>query len=45
VLVDGVQSPGRHEVDFNAGKLASGIYVYRLTAGSFAASKKLTIVR
>jgi hypothetical protein len=45
VLVDGVQSPGRHEVDFNAGKLASGIYVYRLTAGSFAASRKMTILR
>jgi hypothetical protein len=45
VLVDGVQSPGRHEVVFDARNLASGVYVYRLTAGAFSASKKMTIVR
>jgi hypothetical protein len=45
VLVDGLQSPGRHEVTFDAHNLASGVYVYRLTAGSFSASRKLTIVR
>jgi hypothetical protein len=45
VLVDGVQSPGRHEVVFDARNLASGVYVYRMTAGPFSASKKLTIVR
>jgi hypothetical protein len=45
VLVDGVQSPGRHEVVFDARNLASGVYVYRMTAGAFSASKTLTIVR
>jgi hypothetical protein len=45
VLVDGVQSPGRHEVVFDARNLASGVYVYRLTAGAFSATRKLTIVR
>jgi hypothetical protein len=45
VLVDGVQAPGRHQVVFNAANLASGIYVYRLIAGSFSASKTLTIIK
>jgi hypothetical protein len=45
VLVDGVQAPGRHEVVFDARNLASGVYVYRLTAGAFSASRTLTIVK
>jgi photosystem II stability/assembly factor-like uncharacterized protein len=45
VLADGAQEPGRHELAFDARNLASGIYVYRLTAGSFSASRKLTIIR
>jgi hypothetical protein len=45
VLVDGVQSPGRHEVVFDARHLASGAYLYRLTAGTFSATRKLTIVK
>jgi photosystem II stability/assembly factor-like uncharacterized protein len=44
-LVNGVQTPGRHEVVFNAANLASGVYVYRLTAGAFTATKTMTIVR
>jgi hypothetical protein len=44
-LVDGEQAPGRHEVVFDAKGLASGIYVYRLTAGTFSASRTLVIVR
>ena len=36
---------GRHSVDFDASKLASGIYVYRLKAGEFSATKKITLVK
>jgi hypothetical protein len=45
VLVDGLQSPGRHEVMFNASRLSSGAYFYRLTAGQYSETKKLMLVR
>jgi len=34
VLVDGQKGPGSYEVTFDATGLASGVYLYRLTAGS-----------
>jgi hypothetical protein len=44
-LVDEKKAPGRYEVAFDAAGLASGTYIYRLTAGDFTAAKKLTIVK
>ena len=34
-LVNGYTTSGTHEIQFNATKLASGIYFYKLTSGSF----------
>jgi hypothetical protein len=45
VLVDGMQAPGKHEVTFNAQGLPSGMYMYRLTSGSFSATRNLTLVK
>ena len=36
---------GRHVVEFDASALASGMYAYRLTAGSFSDSKVMMLVR
>ncbi len=36
---------GRHEVVFDAGSLASGIYIYRLTAGNFVSSKRMNLIK
>ncbi len=36
---------GSHSVQFNAGNLASGVYFYRLQAGSFVETKKLVVTR
>ncbi len=44
-LVNGDIQAGFHEVQFNTGKLASGVYLYRLQAESFMATKKLLILR
>ena len=44
-LVNGVQQPGRHTVNWNAGSLASGIFFYRIRSGEFVQTKKLTLMR
>ena len=45
VLLRGRQDPGSHTVTFNARGLASGVYFYRLTAGDFAAVRKMVYMK
>jgi gluconolactonase len=40
-LVNGYQPSGSYEKTFNAGKLTSGMYIYRLNAGGFSMSNKM----
>ena len=44
-LVDEQISAGIYEVTFNAGKLASGVYVYSLKAGEFSLTRKLMLMK
>jgi hypothetical protein len=44
-LVQGEQEAGYHETVFDASALASGVYLYRLTAGSYVKTRKLVLVR
>jgi hypothetical protein len=44
-LVDEVKTAGRYDVAFDAGKLASGVYFYKLTAGSFNQTRRMVLVR
>ncbi len=44
-LVDEVKSPERYEIKFDAGNLPSGVYFYRITAGSFSKTRKLVVVK
>ncbi len=44
-LVNNEMEAGHHEVRFDASHLASGVYFYRLTAGTFVESKKLLLLR
>lgn len=44
-LVDTWQNAGTHEVTFDGSKLASGIYLYRLQAGSFTAMHKMVLIK
>lgn len=44
-LVDESMKAGYHSVPFNAGRLASGIYLYRLKAGNTVFIKKLTLIK
>ncbi len=44
-LVSGNQSIGYHTVRFNAGNLPSGVYFYRLQAGTYGETKKLLLLK
>lgn len=44
-LVNGIMRPGTYKVRFDASHLPSGVYFYRITAGTFTAVKKLVLVR
>ncbi len=44
-LVDSPLGPGRHEVVFDASRLSSGMYLYRLRAGEFVETKRMVLVR
>ena len=45
VLVNEAQQPGFYEVTFDGKGLASGVYLYRLTAGSFVQSVKMMLLK
>jgi len=44
-LVNEEISAGIHEVKFDASRLASGIYIYQITAADFSAVKKMTLTK
>ncbi len=44
-LVDRIQPPGSSFVTFDASNLPSGIYFYRLIAGRFSSTKKMTVIK
>ena len=44
-LVNGNLSAGSHSVAFDARNFASGLYIYRLTAGSFTSEKKMLLLK
>jgi photosystem II stability/assembly factor-like uncharacterized protein len=44
-LVQGDQEVGYHEVQFDASGLSSGVYLYRLTAGSIVETKKMAVMK
>ena len=45
ILQDGVMNAGTHRVTFNAGTLASGIYLYRLSTDNMTEVRQMVLVK
>ena len=45
VLADDVRPAGRHAVTLDATRYASGIYLYRLEAGTATFTRKMTLIK
>jgi len=44
-LIDGFKDAGRHQITFDGSRLSSGIYIYRIRAGDYTETRKLTLVK
>jgi len=44
-LINAREAAGTHSVIFNASDLPSGVYLYRLQAGTFVQTRKLSVVK
>ncbi|MDP3832181.1 MAG: T9SS type A sorting domain-containing protein, partial [Ignavibacteriaceae bacterium] len=44
-LVNEFKSAGRYNVSFNGSGLASGIYFYNISSGSFSSVRKMMLVK
>ncbi len=44
-LVNEQQAAGRHQVAFDASSLASGVYIYRISAGNFVETRQMMLIK
>lgn len=44
-LINENLSPDRYDVEFDGTDLSSGLYIYKITAGKFTASKKMVLIK
>ncbi len=44
-LVNGNLSAGEYKIDFNASELSAGVYLYKLDAGEFSRTMKMTVLK
>jgi hypothetical protein len=45
ILFTGEQNPGYYQLEWNAAHLGSGIYYYKITAGTFSQIRKMTLLK
>lgn len=45
ILVNKSQNAGNYNIEWNAANLPSGVYIYKIEAGSFTSSKKMMLIK
>jgi hypothetical protein len=45
LLVNNEMQPGSYSTDFNAAKISSGVYFYRLETGDFSETRKMILTK
>ena len=45
VLIDAVVAPGEYRATFNGAKYSSGVYLYRLIAGNYVQTRKMSMLK
>lgn len=45
VLIDGYKQAGNYTADFDASKLSSGVYFYKLVSADFVSTKKMMLIK
>jgi hypothetical protein len=45
LLADGAFEAGTHEVTFNAESMPSGVYLYRIEAGTYSATRRMMLLK
>ena len=44
-IISGNMEPGEYEVTFDGSNLSNGVYLYKLTAGSFTETKRMVLMK
>jgi flagellar hook assembly protein FlgD len=44
-IVNEYKQSGSYSIDFDGSNFASGVYFYKLTAGNFVETKRLTLIK
>jgi hypothetical protein len=44
-LVDEYMPAGKHEINFDASSLSSGVYLYKLSSGKYSETKKMLVLK
>jgi hypothetical protein len=45
ICVDARQGPGRYSIKWNAGRLSSGLYFYRISAGDYVETRSCVFIK
>ncbi|MFA7421588.1 MAG: T9SS type A sorting domain-containing protein, partial [Melioribacteraceae bacterium] len=45
IIENGFKEAGNYKVSFDASRLASGVYIYKMVSGDFSATKKLLLLK
>jgi photosystem II stability/assembly factor-like uncharacterized protein len=45
IIINEFKVPGKYQINYNADKLSSGIYIYKLSGNNFLETRKMTLIK